>query len=131
MDASSDLLYSCDVAGSLKKWNWRAAKDSFAEDSDVSQRAPVAVRQKAHSSDISGIALNPADPGRLFSCGKDDKIKVGVDAHSAAASAVIRFSILFAQLRSFCLVLYCVFILFILVPHCLPAALGHKPLAGQ
>jgi hypothetical protein len=71
----NDMLYSCDVAGSLQKWDWRSAKDVFAEDSESPQLRPVAVRQEAHNNDINGIALHTYT-NKLFSCGRDDKIKV-------------------------------------------------------
>jgi WD40 repeat protein len=90
VDDDSDLLYSCDVAGSIKKWNWRTAKDSFAQDADASQLAPLAVRPKAHSSDVNGIALSPADPSKLFSCGADDKIRVSGCARRMAAATLFR-----------------------------------------
>jgi WD40 repeat protein len=105
VDDDSDLLYSCDVAGSIKKWNWRTAKDSFAQDADASQLAPVAVRPKAHSRDVNGIALNPADPSKLFSCGADDKIRVSVcaDARHAPAHGCSNFVQLFVGLSAFVL----------------------------
>jgi len=70
-----DILYSCDVAGSLQKWNWRQAKDSFAEDSESPQLMPVAVKQEAHPGEIYGVALH-SSTNKLFSCGRDQKIKV-------------------------------------------------------
>jgi WD40 repeat protein len=70
-----DTLFSCDVAGSLLRWNWRRAKDYFAEDVQSPQLQPVAFRRQAHSNDINGIALH-SDTNKLFSCGKDNKIKV-------------------------------------------------------
>ena len=70
-----DILYSCDVAGSLQKWNWRQAKDSFAEDCELPQLMPVAVKQEAHPGEIYGVALH-SSTNKLFSCGRDQKIKV-------------------------------------------------------
>jgi hypothetical protein len=71
----NERLFSCDVAGSLKRWNWRIAKDAFAEDAESPQLQPTAVKEKAHENDIDDIALHPAT-NKLFSCGKDDCIKV-------------------------------------------------------
>ena len=69
-----ERLFSCDIAGSLKRWNWRVAKEAFAEDAESPQLQATATKQKAHESDIDVIALNAAT-NKLFSCGKDNCIK--------------------------------------------------------
>ena len=70
----NELLYSCDIAGSIMKWNWRLAKSAFADDTASSPPVlrALSFKQKAHADNVNGIALHPARD-KLLSCSKEIK----------------------------------------------------------